>query len=68
MALLKTLARIAAQRLANDPEMQQRLIKAVKEEVVPRAQKGWKRAQPEMKKAKNKVDDIAETIKEKINK
>ena len=66
MAIFRTLARMAVQRLASDPELQAKVSRVFKKEVVPRAKQGWEQAKPELKKAKAKVHDLAARIKNKI--
>ena len=66
MAIFRTLARMAVQRLASDPALQAKVSRALKKEVVPRAKQGWEQAKPELKKAKAKAQDLAARIKNKI--
>ncbi|SVD26637.1 uncharacterized protein METZ01_LOCUS379491 [marine metagenome] len=68
MTILKTLARMAVHRFANDPELQAKVSKAVKEELIPRAKKGWEQAKPELKKAQSKAQKLATKLKNNLEK
>ena len=67
MTILKTLARIAVQKVANDPELRARISSTVQQEIVPRAKQGWEKAKPELQKAKVKASELAKKIKNKID-
>ena len=62
MALFKTLARMAIQKLANNPELRAKVVSVVKEDIVPRAKEGWEQAKPELEKAKERARDFAKKI------
>ena len=66
MVIFRTIARMAVQRLAIDPELQAKGSRVLKMEVVPRAKQGWKQAKPELKKANAKAQDLAAKIKNNI--
>ena len=66
MTILKTLARIAVHKVANDPELRARISSTVRQEIVPRAKQGWEKAKPELEKAKGKAFELATKIKNKI--
>ena len=66
MTIFRTLARMTVRRLASDPELQTKVSRVLKKEVVPRAKQGWEQAKPELKKAKEKAQDLAARIKNKI--
>ena len=38
---MKTLARMAVHKVANDPELRARISSTVQQEIVPRAKQGW---------------------------
>ena len=57
---------MAVQRLASDPELQAKVSRVIKKELVPRAKQGWVQAKPEIEKARNKAQDLATKIKNKI--
>ena len=57
MALFKSLARMAIQKLANNPELRAKVVSVVKEDIVPRAKEGWEQAKPELKKAKEELKE-----------
>ena len=67
MTILKTLARLAVNKVANDPELRARISSTVQQEIVPRAKQGWKKAKPELEKAKGKAFELATKIKNKID-
>lgn len=48
MLFFKSVARMAVQKLANDPEARAKVARVVKEEIVPRAKQGWEQAKPEL--------------------
>ena len=66
MALLRTLTRMAIQRLASDPELQQKVKDTIKHEVLPKAREKWSNVKPEIKKAalkgRNLVKDIGNSM------
>ena len=66
MAILRTFARMAFQRLASDPEIQAKIARVVKREIIPRAQQGWEQAKPELKKAKSRAEGLARKLQHKI--
>ena len=68
MALFKSLARMAVQRLANDPEFRAKVANVVKEEIVPRAMQGWEQAKPELDKAKEQVKQDWKLVKPELEK
>ena len=65
MAIFRTFARMAFQRLASDPEIQAKIARVVKREIIPRAQQGWEQAKPELKKAKSKAEGLARKLQHK---
>jgi len=65
VAILRTFARMAFQRLASDPEIQAKIARVVKREIIPRAQQGWEQAKPELKKAKSKAEGLARKLQHK---
>ena len=67
MAIFRTLARMAVQRLASDPELQAKVSRVLKKEVVPRAKQSWDQAKPELNKAKAKAQDLAARVRKKRN-
>ena len=67
MTIIKTLARIAVQKIADDPELRARISSKVQQEIVPKAKQGWEKAKPELKKAKGKAFELATKIKNKID-
>ena len=68
MALFKSLARMAVQKLANNPELRAKVASVVKEELVPRAKQGWEQAKPELEKAKNQLKQDWEQAKPELQK
>ena len=66
MAIFRTFARMIFQRLASDPEIQAKIDRVVKTEVIPRAKEGWEQAKPELKKAKSKAQGLARKLQHKI--
>ena len=68
MALLKSLARMAVQRLANDPELRAKASSVVREEILPRAKEGWEQAKPGLEKAKEQVKQDWELAKPELEK
>ena len=68
MALFKTLARMAIQKLANNPELRAKVVSVVKEDIVPRAKEGWEQAKPELKKAKEQLKEDWEKAKPELEK
>ena len=68
MALFKTIARMAIQKLANNPELQAKVASVVKEDIVPRAKEGWKQAKPELQKAKEQLKEDWEKAKPELQK
>ena len=56
---------MAFQRLASDPEIQAKIARVVKREIIPRAQQGWEQAKPELKKAKSKAEGLARKLQHK---
>ena len=68
MALFKTLARMAVQKLANNPELRDKVVSVVKEAIVPRAKEGWEQAKPELKKAKEQLKEDWEKAKPELEK
>ena len=68
MALFKTLARMAVQKLANNPELRAKVASVVKEDIVPRAREGWEQAKPELKKAKEQLKEDWEKAKPELEK
>ena len=68
MALFKTLARMAVQKLANNPELRAKVVSVVKEDIVPRAKEGWDQAKPELKKAKEQLKEDWEKAKPELEK
>ena len=66
MAIFRTFAQMAFQRLASDPEIQAKIARVVKTEVIPRAKQGWEQAKPELKKAKSKAQGLARKLQHKI--
>ena len=68
MALFKTLARLAIQKLADNPELRGKVASVVKEDIVPRAKEGWEQAKPELKKAKEQLKEDWEKAKPELEK
>ena len=68
MALFKTLARMAIQKLADNPELRTKVASVVKEDIVPRAKEGWEQAKPELKKAKEQLKEDWEKAKPELEK
>ena len=68
MALFKTLARMAIQKLANNPELRAKVVSVVKEDIVPRAKEGWEQAKPELQKAKEQLKEDWEKAKPDLEK
>ena len=68
MALFKTLARMAIQKLADNPELLAKVTSIVKEDIVPRAKEGWEQAKPELKKAKEQLKEDWEKAKPELEK
>jgi hypothetical protein len=68
MALFKTLARMAIQKLADNPELLAKVSSVVKEEIVPRAKEGWEQAKPELKKAKEQLKEHWDKAKPELEK
>ena len=68
MALFKTLARMAIQKLADNPELRAKVASVVKEDIVPRAKEGWEQAKPELKKAKEQLKEDWEKAKPEFEK
>ena len=68
MALFKTLARMAFQKLANKPELRAKVVSVVKEDIVPRAKEGWEQAKPELQKAKEQLKEDWEKAKPELEK
>ena len=73
MLFFKSVARMAVQKLANDPEVQAKVARIVKEEIVPRAKQGWEQAKPELKNVKvqlkqdwEQAKPECEKVKEKV--
>ena len=68
MALFKTLARMAIQKLADNPELRAKVVSVVKEDIVPRAKEGWEQAKPELRKAKEQLKEDWEKAKPELEK
>ena len=68
MALFKTIARMAIQKLANNPELRAKVVSVVKEDIVPRAKEGWEQAKPELIKAKEQLKEDWEKAKPELEK
>jgi len=68
MALFKTLARMAIQKLADNPELRAKVASVVKEDIVPRAKEGWEQAKPELQKAKEQLKEDWEKAKPELEK
>ena len=68
MALFRTLARMAIQKLANNPELRAKVVSVVKEDIVPRAKEGWEQAKPELKKAKEQLKEDWEKAEPELEK
>lgn len=68
MALFKSLARMAVQKLANDPELRAKVANVMKEEIMPRAKQGWEQAKPELDKAKEQVKQDWKLVKPELEK
>ena len=62
------IAKVAVGELAQNPELQAKAAKAVKEHVVPGVKAGWKKAKPKLQKAKssafNATNGLADVAKE----
>ena len=68
MALFKTIARMAIQKLADNPGLRAKVVSVVKEDIVPRAKEGWEQAKPELKKAKEQLKEDWEKAKPELEK
>ena len=68
MAIFKTLARMAIQKFADNPELRAKVASVVKEDIVPRAKEGWEQAKPELKKAKEQLKEDWEKAKPELEK
>ena len=62
------IAKYAAKELAQNPELQEKAGKLVREHVVPGARAGWKKAKPKLEQgkaaAKNATNKVAEVARE----
>ena len=63
MLFFKTVARMAVQKFANDPEVRAKVARVVKEEIVPLAKQAWERAKPEIKDIKEQLKQDWEQAK-----
>ena len=65
--LFYKIAKVAVGELAQNPEIQAKAVKVVKERVVPSVKVGWKKAKPKLQKAKTSAvdatNDIAAVVK-----
>ena len=66
MSIFKTLGRMALQRIANDPKLQETLKSAVRRDILPKAQEGWTYVKPELKKIKAKGEIVLKKMQDKI--
>ena len=66
--LFYKIAKVAVVELAQNPEIQAKAAKVVKERVVPGVKVGWKKAKPKLHQAKtsavNVTNDVATVAKE----
>ena len=66
--LFYKIVKVAAGELAQNPEIQAKAARAVKERVVPSVKVGWKKVQPTLQQAKNSAvnatNDVAAVAKE----
>ena len=66
--LFYKIAKVAVGELAQNPEIQAKAAKVVKERVVPSVKVGWKKAKPKLQQAKtfavNATNDVAAVAKE----
>jgi len=67
VTILRFLARWAVHKVANDPELRSQIASKVQQEVVPRAKQGWKKAKPELQKAKARAFEVAAKLKNNID-
>ena len=68
MSILRTLGRMAIQRLANDPKLQKRLKHVVADDVIPKVQKGVKKMKPKLRKIRKSGVAAIRKVREKIEK
>ena len=66
MAILRTLAQMAIQRFANDPELREKVRTKIKDEVIPKSQEGWRHIKPELDKIGVKGEILIKKLKNKI--
>ena len=57
---------MAVQKFANDPEVQAKVARVVKEEIVPRAKQSWEQAKPEIKDIKEQLKQDWEQAKPEL--
>ena len=50
------------QRIAQDPELRAKAVRAVKHEVVPRAKEGWNKAKPKLEEARDMARKVVRGI------
>jgi len=68
LVLFKSLARMAVQRLANDPVLRAKVASVVKEKIVPRAKEGWEQAKPKLEQTKEQLKQDWELAKPELQK
>ena len=66
MSIFKTLGKMAIQRIANDPKLQETLKSAVREDIIPKVQEGWTQVKPELSKIKAKGEIVLKKMQDKI--
>ncbi len=66
MSIFRTLGRMAVQRIANDPKLQEKLKSAVREDIIPKAQESWTQVKPELRKIKSKGEAVLKKVQSKI--
>jgi len=66
MSIFRTLGRMAIQRIANDPKLQETIKSAVREDIIPKAQESWTQVKPELRKIKAKGEIVLKKMQDKI--
>ena len=60
--LLYNIAKFGVRKLAQDPELRTKTVSFVKDQVVPQAKAGWKRAKPRLEQAKQTAVGSAKDV------
>ena len=63
MALIRTIVKIALQRLASDPEIQRKMKNTIKQDVIPEAKQRWSDIKPEIEKVALKGKTLLKGLK-----